>query len=66
MTEIQTVKSWDQLPPVVTNQGEAFSTRVLERKYRTMKEALELIANAGMDAGQCQDTALNALFVERK
>jgi len=39
-TEPKVVKTWDELPPVVFDQGDAFSTRVLERKYRKMEEAM--------------------------
>jgi hypothetical protein len=55
------VQTWDEIPPVVFDQGEAFSTRALERKYRTMQEALEMIADLGLDAEQCQYEAIRAL-----
>jgi len=34
------VTSWDQLPPVVVADGELFSTRVLEERYRKMEMLL--------------------------
>lgn len=55
------VRTWDALPPVVFDQGEAYSTRVLEHKYRRMKSALSLIADTGMDARQCRDLAVSVL-----
>jgi len=65
MTNPIVVKSWDQLPPVVSDQGEYFSTRLLERKYREMKITLEAIAMNGLDASQCRRAANIALGVER-
>jgi len=61
MSEIKTVRHWDSMPPVLHDQGQAYSTRVLERKYRLMMEALEDIANQGMDAKQCRDRAAAVL-----
>lgn len=43
--EAKVVKTWDELPPVVSDQGEYFSTRVLERKHRKMQSALVKILN---------------------
>lgn len=40
------VKTWDELPPVVFDQGEAFSTRVLERQHREMQSELEMLKAA--------------------
>lgn len=34
MADVKIVKTWDELPVVVQNDGEWFSTRVLERKHR--------------------------------
>ncbi len=61
MSEIVKVKSWDALPPVVQGQGELFSTRILERKYRKMEDALRAIANNGLDAKQCRELALETI-----
>lgn len=36
---VRLVKTWDELPPVLQDGGEFFSTRVLERKHR---EAVEV------------------------
>jgi hypothetical protein len=55
--EIRKIKTWDALPPVVFGQGEAFSTRILEHRYRTMENALQTIADNGLDARQCQKLA---------
>ncbi|MBA3030987.1 MAG: hypothetical protein FP816_19545 [Desulfobacteraceae bacterium] len=55
------VKTWDEMPPVVFDQCEAFSTRVLEHKFRKMKDALESIASHGLDAKQCMELALTTL-----
>jgi len=68
MSEVRVVRSWDALPPVVFEQGvhgEAFSTRVLERQHRIMKDALERIANAGLGkrVGDCREMAKLALEV---
>ena len=38
------VRTWDALPPVVYDVGEAFSTRALERQHRQMEAALKRIA----------------------
>jgi hypothetical protein len=43
-TEPKVVKTWDELPPIVFDQGEAFSTRVLERQHRNMFDALTKIS----------------------
>lgn len=68
MSKVRVVRSWDALPPVVFDQGlrgEAFSTRVLETQHRIMKDALECIANIGIDPGSkvgiCRDMARMAL-----
>lgn len=39
--ETRVVQTWDELPPVVSDGGEHFSTRVLERKYRELENQLE-------------------------
>jgi len=68
MSEVRVVRSWDALPAVVFEQvlhGEVFSTRVLERQHRTMKDALESIVNIGIDPGSkvglCREIAMAAL-----
>lgn len=42
------VKTWDEMPPVVFDGAEAFSTRVLERNYREMQVALQKIYDAAL------------------
>ena len=37
MSKIRKITSWDALPPVVEAQGEFFSTRILEDRYRRME-----------------------------
>lgn len=32
------IRHWEQLPPVVIAEGEAVSTRVLEKQYRDLEE----------------------------
>jgi hypothetical protein len=59
--EIRKPRTWDELPPVVYADGEYFSTRILERNYRKMEDALDLIANTGMGAKQCRDMAQRTL-----
>lgn len=44
MDEVRVVKTWDELPPFVSNGCDVFSTRVLEKKSREMFNALEFIA----------------------
>lgn len=43
--EVRVAKSWDSFPPVVyafpCPEGEAISTRFLERKYRLMEDAMK-------------------------
>lgn len=40
MSDIRVVRSWDELPPVVQQGGESFSTRVLERQHRDMADQI--------------------------
>jgi hypothetical protein len=40
MNEPKIVKAWDEMPPVVFDGHEAFSTRFLARKYREMESAM--------------------------
>ena len=61
VNEIKVVRHWDSMPPVLHDQGQAYSTRVLERKYRRMEDALEAMVNQGMDAKQCRDLASEIL-----
>ena len=35
------VRTWDEMPTVVYSEGEAFSTRILERKCREMERAMQ-------------------------
>jgi DNA-binding transcriptional regulator YbjK len=66
MSEIKVVRHWDSMPPVLHDQGQAYSTRVLERKYRMMEDALNAIVNNGLDAVQCRDLAASTLAEVRK
>ena len=66
MSDIKIVRHWDAMPPVLHDQGMAYSTRVLERKYRWMEEALESMINLGLDAKQCRDLAADTLKEVRK
>jgi hypothetical protein len=59
--EIRKPRTWDELPPVVYAEGEYYSTRILEGNYRNMQDALDLIANTGMDAKQCRELARRTL-----
>lgn len=59
--EIRKPRTWDEVPPVVYAEGEYFSTRILAHNYRNMQDALELIANTGMDARQCRELAESTL-----
>jgi hypothetical protein len=44
--QIRIVKSWDELPPVVSAEGETFSTRVLEKQFRETQSELEMLKAA--------------------
>lgn len=47
MKDIKIVKEWDEFPPVVYDGphpgAQAYSTRVLEKKYRDMERELKMI-----------------------
>ena len=61
--EIKVVTSWDQLPPVVYDGEEAFSTRVLEDKYRKMENAMTYFVRR-CDRGEVRSKATYAQFKE--
>ena len=46
MSKPKIVQKWDELPPVVWDGEESFSTRVLERKY----ERTRMIADKAVEA----------------
>ena len=66
MSTIKVVRHWDAMPVVVMAEGEMFSTRVLEREYRMMEDALNAMVNNGLDARQCRDLAESTLAEVRK
>ena len=66
MNAIKVVKHWDAMPVVVMAEGEMFSTRVLERKYRMMEDALNAMVNNGLDARQCHELAASTLAEVRE
>jgi len=45
------VRSWDEMPPVVFDGDEAFSTRLLERRYRKMEEFCRLVSTLNVLLG---------------
>ena len=40
---VRVVTTWDELPPVLQDGGELFSTRVLERKHRESVEVAKAL-----------------------
>ena len=42
-SNIKTVRTWDQLNPVIYDGDEAISTRVLEKKYRDAVDVAEAL-----------------------
>ena len=66
MNGIKVVRHWDAMPVVVMAEGEMFSTRVLERKYRMMEDALSAMVNNGLDARPCHELAASTLAEVRK
>ena len=63
MSEIKIVKSWDSMPPVLYDGAEAFSTRLLERKYRLMQEAMEEFVDR-VDKGEVRSKYTYTKFKE--
>ena len=55
------ITAWSLLPPVVFDQNEAFSTRVLENQHRKMKEALEWIAGQNLPGNWAVEKAKGVL-----
>ena len=42
-TQVVIVTNWDRLPPIVTSEGEVFSTRLLKKQHDDLKHtALKL------------------------
>ena len=46
VSEIKIVTSWDELPPVVNDQGQWYSTRVMEKQYRDALSQVEQVRAA--------------------
>ena len=46
MSEPRVVRTWDELPPVVEAEGEVFSTRVLEHRYRALEASHRRLVDA--------------------
>lgn len=60
---IKTVKTWDEIPPTLYDGDEAFSLRLLEKKYRAMESAMQTFI-ARRDEGSIRSTQTYNKFKE--
>lgn len=63
--DVKIVTGWDQMPANVEADGQIFSTRVLEKRYRDMVSVLEIVAGMSpddpIDAEMCKNKAIEVL-----
>lgn len=63
---VRIARTWDDFDPVVYDDDQPISTRVLEKQFRDMKQALINMAHAPMDCNGYAKDVLDQIYGKGK